>query len=498
MKKVLSWALVFMMMVVVSVVAVMATDTVSDPAPWNGKISIAATSTSISGGEIDLNAETITVDGNYAGYSFDGKKWVSGELSSDNFKAQLNKGIPKLSFATELDAKGKKASGTSIAFFPAIEKRPKGNIQKYSVFYSDTAWSFGANKKAKEPVNTTLLSSFEWIPSTIEKSQKTPEGVFVSFNDSIDNTERIIKEPDSNGKVQKSVYFFRNAATHKNRKYYPASNPFKINVSSKLKPLKLKANYKTEKIKVPKGSYVNETQVTDAKGVVSISDMMGQTITAYKSGTGAKPATAVASLTLAARTPTATGTLTSDDKGKFTKEQIGNLEFRAVNSAANAKWGKFPKTGTAFEVRLKSTARVKKNETEGTAASEIFDVDVMRPAVGAESKAVTLTFRARNTVITDPELALLTAVAMHIGDTVTLLISEMTFEFLNDNGKEDAVLNAVVAKINTVPGGTGNYVINGAIRSYNWNTPNITLHLFVGNDETKYVELIVTSFNYTN
>jgi len=354
------------------------------------------------GGTINLVAETISITGTYAGYSFNGTKWFEGDLSPDAFKAQLGKGIPKLTFATELTANKKAASGTSITVFPAINKRPKGNPDKLTVFYNqDNTWSFAA-RRATEALPAGSLSSFQWVPTATTDRAPADGAVFVPFNNA--SGEKTVKGLAENGKVQRSNYHFRNSATKGGTTaapvYTPASSVFRVTVSGQLRAPRARANYKTEVVALRANTfYATGTSMANARsatatmtsikmnltiGNVLNPDTIGGVII-QTAATGKRPASAKFELELARRfrAPTVSDLAFNADTGKFERETTKDHEMEGNNE----KWSgiKVRKTaGTESSLIRRKAGKIKTDkdgnltDDSGSAASRavLFTITV--------------------------------------------------------------------------------------------------------------------------
>lgn len=304
---------------------------------------------------IDLSEETIELsDFSASAYSLDGGgKWKAGGLpSGDAFKKLLDKGLT-LWLTSSFDAKSKQPSADAVSVkFPAIQTRPKANIDKLKpLYWNDTNWVL-----AKKDTTDAVYDGYEYA---LTSDKKTPSGDWML----------IASEgfPVLAGK-EKTTYLFRSAPSTASS-FTPASKVFKLTAANYGKAPKYKIDYKKEILKLKKGDRyrIGATEyvtVADAALELNVTEFLtaGQTIRVKKTFDGKKPPTEVQKLAPLTRSTLSYAALTCA-KGKISSD----MKKYEIYDPSKSKWGGVPKVTSSgvFDIRLKTTAK----GTSGNAAS---------------------------------------------------------------------------------------------------------------------------------
>lgn len=330
---------------------------------------------------INLTYETLNIPSKYTiqAYSTDaGKTWKTGTLTDTAFVKLLDKSLELWLCYMNYNSKAKKPQGSgdehNIIAFAKINKRATTPtlVVNYEIG-EDMGSGTGEFLLTERNGATAVKDSIEiGVPDFAGK--KVNSFGFGKFYSGEENGIPLAKM--SNGKVVKSVYFVRTAPTQNGDTYTAASKPKKITVAGEQKPPQLKIDYKKEIIKLKKGdayligSDEAFTVVTKQKGNIEldISDAItcGASIKIKKAATANKPATAVQTITPVARITLENVTLICSN-GRMTLD----TKKYEVYDEVKKKWGGAPKPTASgeYSVRLKSTAKVTKNNTTGNAAS---------------------------------------------------------------------------------------------------------------------------------
>ena len=225
-------------------------------------------------GSINLTKETITLPYNYIikAYSVDGgEKWkaVKDDPGSQvKFKASFSKLLSKdlkLSLSNkDIDKNTKQPeSNATIIAFPIIKKRqspPKVEVN-YAIGADKTGKTAGdwllTNKDATSTNYGKAVKDGIEIAETKDNKGKEPNASGYGRFAQGENNGISVKNFDVySKKVIKTIYFVRTAPTNVGGEYIAASKPLKITVSGENKPVKYKADYKKEMIKLKVGDII--------------------------------------------------------------------------------------------------------------------------------------------------------------------------------------------------------------------------------------------------
>lgn len=196
---------------------------------------------------INMTKEKFVSSVSYACFSLDGgKKWIKGKLTDENLSKAFSK-VTNIRIATKFDTNKKKpAEDAKTYYFATINKRPAISSLKvdYSLYldpYHSTngQWTLLNNGKSEN-----LYQYYEiGISSDGKKIGREGFGIWPISGGVW------VSDLDSKGKQVKETYFYRIRATVNT----PASKTKKIKVAGVQKPLKLKADYGKEILKLKKG-----------------------------------------------------------------------------------------------------------------------------------------------------------------------------------------------------------------------------------------------------
>ena len=360
-----------------------------------------STNTSLNAVVFNLTKEEL--DGDFASWKVDSGKWAAA--ASFDMEKFLKKG-GALSISDATPDKGKIAEGSNEVAFTAVEKR--GKAPKAKPFYTTSGtWTPYINVKAGS--EEALTGKLDIAPMPVGDKTKAKEVKAESWISLADaQTAQLQPAFDSTAnKATKITVYIKQPAGLIDGKYVPASAIGKITVASDAKPIALKPNYKKEELKVKEGDAVTvngSPLPVLTKGIVDLKEVLTSSevaVSAQRPATGAKPRTAMATVTLAPRADLPAGSFNSDGKGKFTA--LGDYEFRASDTA---KWGKVPKTTGDYQVRIKNTAKfVKPNTYSDSAASATGTAKIVDGETDAVKFVLTITSAGGGPVDTRTDLS---------------------------------------------------------------------------------------------
>lgn len=349
---------------------------------------------------INLTDETFATELEMKCYSLDGgTKWKAATSITDKLLASaLNKGMT-LVIADKFDSKAKKPSDdATLLTFAEINARPKAPKMKINYMAypnadpkdAATSWQWGFTD------GTDILDA--------ETLAKLDVGVAASDKKKVDANGYgswpakgglNVGPLTLAGKQSTTIYFVRTAPVIANDGVTPASKAVKVTAKGLQKAPNIKADYKKEILKAKKDmiiyfgatapskltalpktaktyeDYEGKSVVVDkdiAKAGIDVSPYISEfpmTILVWTHATEKKPASAPQTIELAARGDIDAATLTVS-KGKLSLDK----KYEVYNEE-KGKWGSMPKVTESCElkIRLKSTAKVGKTSTTGSAAS---------------------------------------------------------------------------------------------------------------------------------
>ena len=329
-----------------------------------------------------------------AGYAIDGKWKIATSIADKDLKALFNKG-GVLQITDKMSEKAKDGAAKAITnkpagenedsgyvvIFKAVKPRPAApkyvvnyTVGKDDTFASNGTWTLAKKETPLVELTVGSLSELNYGIPANGKKLADDEKLTTQFA-----ATAVLSAGDNGaGKAGgKTVYFVQikpNPTT-----FTPASKPLKVNVSAALKAPKLKPDYKSNNIKVKSGLAVNlgsgytlyektpvsgrsvavptkeqmPSLITTATGVQTVSS-----ITVATFATAKKPASLVATITVATQAAAPADGITVDEKGKM--NIASTLETRPSPFVATDKWGKVkvtPGTNVTFLARVKSTAK---------------------------------------------------------------------------------------------------------------------------------------------
>lgn len=343
------------------------------------------------GAYIDLDSETLSLpnDYNVQAYSIDGgKRWKVGSVPI-SLTSLLNKQL-QLKVTNEYNPKTKMpAPEAEIISFPIIQARPKANPNKLVINYgiAENAWTMSAKDG--------MVAITEGIQIATTSDGKTPiaddEGV--SWK-AIDDRGILVIPYGS----QRQKYLMRTAPVVEEMMFVPASKVTKLSPLTQQKPLKVKADYKKEVIKLKAdtiifGGTLEELEaaqsITSAatfdvgsKYTVTASDSAGiplskvldkttqgnpKIVTIWQQATAKKPATAPVEYKLAIRAALTPTTIEAVN-GRITLP----TQYEVLDKS-KSRWGALPKVSSTTtmpeSIRIKSQARGTGIDDSGQLAS---------------------------------------------------------------------------------------------------------------------------------
>jgi len=328
---------------------------------------------------INLTVETLILnDFTIQAYSIDGGvTWKEGTLTQAMFVKLLDKDLELWLCYKDYNKKAKKPQGSgddhNVIAFPKINKRPivPTLVINYSIgadIADETGDFLLTTKNGTEAVKEDIQ-----IGVMDTASKKLDENGYGKFYDGTTNGVPL-KELTS-GKITKTLYFIRTAPKHDGSIYTAASKPKKITVYGVRKPTNYKVNYNKEIIKLNKNdsysidggkSFITVTAVRSIYLDLSELITSGAPVQIKRSATAKRAATESQIITPVSRLelssailPCASGKMTLDTK----KYEVYNPNTK--------KWGGIPKitANTELDIRLKSTAKLRKGVLSGNASS---------------------------------------------------------------------------------------------------------------------------------
>ena len=456
-------------------------------------VMVPATTDSATLSSIQFNLTTGTVDGTidikaYAllghgkGEPAKGVKWVAYDATKyEKTVEKLLKSGGTLYLSNAVPAE----TGTATSLkFAEIEKQTKPKLAvNYFPLAATNSWVvFKKDDMKTEWDKPKAVEDLEYITdnSATPSLAKLPDMLAQAGNkwDAFpDDVGLPVSDWKKGEKDAKATYFVREPAAFKDGKYYPPSAAIKLGIAPLGKAPGLKANFKTEIVKIKAGQIfatassvvaATESSLTYAsytsleiranKELANIS--IAYVISADNEGsfhvfvgaTAKKPASKTQTVALAKRFADPTGDILTMANNKKI-EMDAKYEARIAPTATSTsipKWGKAPKvslvsTGTSIQVRQKATAKWNKTNTTNNGFGDTYAasaiVEYKAVAIDADGK---ITFEL---VIADPDEKDLNDAAKAIGDKVVFEIKESAFGDLEFPADWELVRDTVEALI---------------------------------------------------